>query len=98
MKKRKILGSLLTESFRAAASLFGPHQVRISIRLIFHYGAQLNNMFTQPQTLAEIKKRVQDCIDELNQDEKKIRKIIANVHKRAEICIKQKGGHFEHMM
>ena len=36
--------------------------------------------------------------NELNQDENKIRKIIANVHKKADICIKQKGSHFEHLM
>ena len=37
-------------------------------------------------------------INELNQYENKIRKIIVNVHKRADICIKQKGSHFEHLM
>ena len=51
-----------------------------------------------PQSIAQIKAKVQECIDELNEDEEKLRCIVENLRKRAQLWIEQEGGHFEFLM
>ena len=46
----------------------------------------------------QIKEKVQECIDELNSDEEKVRRIVGNIRKRADLCINENGGHFEHLL
>ena len=53
---------------------------------------------SNPQSIAQIKNKVHECIDHLNEDESKIRRIVENLRKRAELCIQQDGGHFEYLM
>ena len=49
-------------------------------------------------TVNQIKCKVQECIDNLNKDEAKVRRIIGNLEPRAQLCIDQDGGHIEHSM
>ena len=42
--------------------------------------------------------KVQECINELNKDVPKVRRICDNLDKRSELCIGQDGGHIEHLM
>ena len=52
----------------------------------------------QCSTLNQIKRKVQECIDDLNKDEAKVRRIVGNLEKRSLLCKEQKGGHFEHLL
>ena len=49
-------------------------------------------------TLIQVKIKVKQCVDELNKDEAKVRRIVSNLYKRAQICKNENGGHFEHKM
>lgn len=49
-------------------------------------------------TVNQIKCKVQECIDNLNKDEAKVRCIIGNLEPRAQLCNDQDGGHIEHSM
>ena len=51
-----------------------------------------------PKSINEIKKKVSECIQELNSDPDKVRRIVGNIRKRAELCIAPNGGHFEHLL
>ena len=53
---------------------------------------------SNPSTLIQVKNKVKQCDDELNKDEAKVRRIVANLYKRAQICRNENGGHFEHKM
>ena len=53
---------------------------------------------SNPKSLSEIKKKVSECIAELNEDEDKLRQIVGNLRKRAELCVQENGGHFEHLL
>ena len=46
----------------------------------------------------QIKQKVQECINKLNLEEEKVRRIVGNIRKRAELCIQENGGHFEHLL
>ena len=51
---------------------------------------------TKPESLTALKEVVEDFA--LNMDKELVRKICRNVKKRAELCVAQKGGHFEHLL
>ena len=53
---------------------------------------------SNPSTLLQVKKKVQECIDDLNKDPAKVRRIVGNMYKRARMCRNENGGHFEHKM
>ena len=51
---------------------------------------------TKPESLTALKEVVEDFA--LNKDEELVRKICRNAKKRAELCVAQKGSHFEHLL
>ena len=62
---------------------------------------RINSAFTKDQEIwidQKSKEKVQECINELNSDEEKVRRIVGNIRKRAELCIQENGGHFEHLL
>ena len=52
----------------------------------------------KPKTLEELTTTVENFFEQLGQDENLVRKIVGNILKRAEICVQQEGGHFEHLI
>ena len=52
---------------------------------------------SQPKTLKQIKQEVQEFIDQLNKDEANLRRIVDNLRRRAKLCIKEAGVHFQHL-
>ena len=50
----------------------------------------------KPTTINELKNVVENYFDSLSPEF--IKNCVRNIRKRAEICVKQKGGHFEHLM
>ena len=50
----------------------------------------------QTKTLKEIVKIVEDFAQNMSYEQ--VRKMVENVLKRAELCLKEKGSHFEHKM
>ena len=48
----------------------------------------------QPSTIPQLKKVVEEFFDSLSPDF--INNCVGNIRRRAELCIKSKGGHFEH--
>ena len=53
-------------------------------------------MVTLSQSMKSSKKS--ECIQEFNSDPDKVRLIVENIRKRAELCIPQDGGHSEHLL
>ena len=53
---------------------------------------------SNPSTLIQVKNKVKQCVDELNKDEAKVLRIVANLYKRAQSCKNENGGHFGHKM
>ena len=53
---------------------------------------------SNPSTFNQVKIKVKECIDELNKDEAKVRRIVGNLYKRAQFCKNEDGSHFEHKM
>ena len=51
---------------------------------------------TKPSTINELKTTVESFFENLSQDF--IKKCVENLKKRAQKCVKQKGGHFEHLL
>ena len=50
----------------------------------------------QPSTIPQLKKVVEEFFDSLSPDF--INNCVGNIRRRAELCIKSKGGHFEHLL
>lgn len=50
----------------------------------------------KPRSLRELQEVVEDFV--FNMEEELVRKICRNVKKRAEMCVAQKGGNFEHLL
>ena len=64
---------------------------------IFVWSRFLSEIYAkQPKTLKEIVKIVEDFAQNMSYEQ--VRKMVENVLKRAELCLKEKGSHFEHKM
>ena len=50
----------------------------------------------KPKTIAELKKVVEDFFNSLGPDF--IKKCVLNIRKRAQLCVQEQGGHFEHLL
>ena len=48
----------------------------------------------KPETIPELMSVVEDFAKSLS----KVRRMVQNIRKRAQICVDQNGGHFEHML
>lgn len=53
---------------------------------------------TEINTREELLQRIEDACEELKNDQAMIRKSIRHLTKRAQKCIEQNGGHFEHLL
>ena len=51
---------------------------------------------TEPQTIAELKKVVEDFAASITAE--KLRKMARHTRRRAELCVAEKGGYFEHLL
>lgn len=54
---------------------------------VYHNGA--------PDTVEELRGRVEDCYDEFNNDPVLIQNTTQQIRRRAQLCIECEGGHFE---
>ena len=52
----------------------------------------------KPKNLDELKSTIENFFQRLGQNENLVRKIVGNTIKRAEICVQNGGGHFEHLL
>ena len=52
----------------------------------------------KPKNLDELKITVENFFQRLGQNENLVRKIVGNTIKRAEICVQNGAGHFEHLL
>ena len=50
----------------------------------------------KPKTLKEMREVVDNFAASMGEDF--VRRIVANVLKRAKLCVQEEGGHFEHLM
>ena len=50
----------------------------------------------KPKTIDELKAVVENYFASLSEDF--VKKCVSNIRKRAELCIQQKGGHFEQLL
>ena len=50
----------------------------------------------KPATIDELVTVVEDFFENIPEDS--VRKTVANIIKRAELCVSQSGGHFEHLL
>ena len=50
----------------------------------------------KPSTIKELKATVENFFENLSQD--LIKFFVENIKKRTKLCVKQKGGHFEHLL
>ena len=50
----------------------------------------------QPTTIEQLKQVVEDVVRKMEPDS--LRKVVRHTLKRAELCVSQKGGHFEHLL
>ena len=50
----------------------------------------------KPESIEELTNSVEEFF--ANCDEDIVRKIVANILKRAKLCVQEKGGHFEHLL
>ena len=51
---------------------------------------------TQPATIEQLKKTVEEVVGNLTAES--LRKAVRHTRRRAELCVAQKGGHFEHLL
>ena len=58
--------------------------------------AEAHVMRCQPKTLNQLKAIVEDFAS--NMEEELIRKVCRNVQTRAQVCVQQKGSHFEYLL
>ena len=49
-----------------------------------------------PETLEELRDVVEEVVDAIST--KEIRRAVKNIHKRANLCVNKKGGHFQGKM
>ena len=50
----------------------------------------------KPDTIEDLKLIVEEFFESLDQE--KVRKTVSNILKRAQLCVEEKGGHFEHKL
>ena len=50
----------------------------------------------KPKTIPELKKVVEDFFNNLGPDF--IKNCVLNIKKRAQLCVQEQGGHFEHLL
>ena len=51
-----------------------------------------------PKSFQDLKAALQSYIDSVNEDPEYIRRSVAHILKRAKICLREEGGHFEHLL